>query len=174
MRCASCSRVRGISEVLSISAPLAHGSLLDPLLVIAAGDHALNEDGRNVDLIRVEVAHVHQLLDFGDGDARSHAHHRREIARRLAEDEIAPLVSLEGADDRKVRAQRGLQHILPPIDRPYLFAFGDLRAHASRSVETADAATAGANALRQRPLGVQLYLQLAAQELPLELLVLAD
>src|SRR5207237_7053959 len=55
-----------------------------------------------------------------------------------------------------------------------LLALRDLRSSARRGEETAQACPAGADPLGERALRIQLHLQLAREELALELLVLAD
>src|SRR5262245_31614149 len=77
----------------SIRLRLPHGPPLDALL--ARRDHdALHEDGRRVDRLRVELAHLDELLDLGDRDLPRRRGHRIEVARRLPVDEVAQAVGL--------------------------------------------------------------------------------
>jgi hypothetical protein len=62
---------------------------LDPLLVAAAFEDALDEDPRRVDLVGVELADLDQLLDLGDRDPAGHRGERVEVAGGLAVDEVA-------------------------------------------------------------------------------------
>ena len=102
-------------------------------------------------------------------------HHRVEIARRPAVDEIADAVALPRlARTRSRRASGGSSTYGLPSMTPRLLALGDERAVAGRREEAADAGAAGANPLGERALRHELDLELAAQELALELLVLAD
>ena len=60
------------------------------------------------------------------------------------------------------------------VELAQLLALGDQRAHAGLGEERRDAGAAGADPLGQRPLRVELDLDLAGQILARELLVLAD
>src|SRR5438477_5187766 len=166
-RAAICSRVSGIA-----SGP--HRALLDPLLVVRSLEDALHVHRRDVDGVGIELADFDQVLDLGDGDSCRGAHHRREVPRRLAEYQVAPLVALPGADDRVIGLERLLEDHLAPVDDAALLALCDLRACSGRSEEAAQAGASRADALRQRALRIQLNFELAAEELPLEFLVLAD
>src|SRR5438105_2204351 len=164
-RAAICSRVSGIG--LS-----PHRALLDPLLVVRSLEEALHVDRRDVDGVGVQLAHLDQVLDFRDGDARGGAHHGREVPRGLAEHQVAPLVTLPGAYDGEVGLERLLEDHLASVDHAALLALRDLRTRTCRSEESAQPGATGADALGERPLRIQLHFQLAAEELPLELLVL--
>src|SRR5437764_9715086 len=94
----SCAARAAICSRLSAILRSPHGALLHPFLVAAALEDALHEHRGDVDLVRIELADLDQVLDLGDGDPRRGAHHRREVARGLAELEVAPLVALPGAD----------------------------------------------------------------------------
>ena len=63
-----------------------------------------------MDLVGIERAGLHELFDFRDRDASRGRHHRIEIARGLAIDEIAFGVALPRLDDGKVRGEPGLEH----------------------------------------------------------------
>src|SRR5215471_7177003 len=175
MRWASCSLVKGIGATSRPSLdPLAHGPLLDPLLVVAAQDDALNEDRWDVNLIRIDLAHLHQLLHLGDRHPGCHAHQRRKVAGGLTKDEVSPLVTLEGADDREVGDERRLEHVLPPVDGAGFLPGSDLSPHPGRSVEASNSTAASSYPLGQGALRVELHLELTAEELALELFVLPD
>src|SRR5207237_8719796 len=97
-----------------------------------------------------------------------------EGVRRLAEYVVVPLVALPGADYGLVGLGRLLQDHLLAGDDAALLALRDLRAGTGGGEEAAQAGAAGADALRERALRIQLHLQLLLDELALELLVLAD
>ncbi len=73
--------------------------------------------------------------------------------------EVSGGVSLPGADQRHVRLQRRLNHVLPAIALQRLAAFGEWGARARGSQEAAKACATRTNRLRQVPLGQQLHLQ---------------
>src|SRR6185436_8584229 len=97
-----------------------------------------------------------------------------EVARRPPIYKVAEPIALPRLHERKVGAQRLLEDIAPAIDHPRLFALGDDGAVGRRGEEAFDAGAGGAHALGERALRDELDLDLAAQELPLELLVLPD
>ena len=134
----------------------------------------LHENAWRDDVIRIDGAGLDQVLHFGDGDARGGRHHGIEVARRSPIDQITHAVAFPRLDEGEVGAQRVLEDVGLAVNRPRLLALGDERAVSRRREEAADAGAARPNPLGKRPLGHQLDLDLAAQELALELLVLAD
>ena len=93
------------------------GAELDALLVLRALDDAVDVDARRVDLVGIELAHLHQLLDLGHRHLAAGGDHRVEVARGLAVDEVARLVALPGLDDGEVGADRLLEHVLAAVER---------------------------------------------------------
>src|SRR5215470_10244616 len=150
MRWATCSRVRAMGGLRSGPGP--DGALLDPLLVAGALQHPLDEDAGGVDLVGVDLPHLHQLLALDDGGLRRHGHQRGEVPGGLVEDAVAPAVGLPGADDGEVGAERLLEDVLLAVDGPGLLALGDLGADTGGGEEAADAASAGTDPLSQRAL----------------------
>src|SRR5690606_20840217 len=118
--------------------------------------------------------------------------------------EVAVAVAAQRVHEREVRGDRVLQDELglvgvrpvaaarPDAERAHLLgrarlrdparavvplgeaALGDLRADARAGPEPGDARATGAQLLRERALRRELQLELAREELPLELLVLPD
>ncbi|GCC44544.1 hypothetical protein chiPu_0028512, partial [Chiloscyllium punctatum] len=84
----------------------------DPLLARADLDDAFDEDAGRVDVVRVDLAGRHQMLDLGDGDLRGGRHHRVKVARGLAVDQVAGGVALPGMDDGDVGEQAALHDVL--------------------------------------------------------------
>ena len=125
-------------------------------------------------MVRVELAVGHQLLDLGDAHLARRRRHRVEVARGLAIDEIALVIALPRLDDRQVADDAALHHVGLAVELALFLALGDQGADPGLGEEGRDAGTAGADALGQRPLRVELDLDLAGQVLARELLVLAD
>ena len=101
--------------------------------------------------------------------------HRVEVARGLAEDEVArtcrpsSALTIEVGRECRARARsRGRRTSL------FSLPSATCGADARRRVEAGDARAAGAQPLGERALRSELHLELAGQELALELLVLAD
>src|SRR5689334_3584291 len=106
------SRDQGMSLApLSSSRALAHRALLDALLVIWAVHDALHENSRRVDVVRVDLTGFDEMLDFSDRNLSGGRHHRVEVARGLAIDEIAFAVALPGVDDREIGDDAALHNI---------------------------------------------------------------
>ena len=118
---------------------------LDPLLVARALEDVLHEDARRDDRVGVERARLDELLDLGDRDRGRRRHHRVEVARGAAVDEVAEAVAPERLHEREVGLQRRLEHVVAPVDDARLLALGDDGAVAGRREEAADA--------RRRPRG---------------------
>src|SRR5690606_32571077 len=66
-----------------------HGALLDALFRIRIDHDAVDVDARQVHLVRVDLADLHQLLDLGHANPSRHGTGRIEVARSLAEHQIA-------------------------------------------------------------------------------------
>ena len=120
------------------------------------------------------LAGRHQLLDLGHRDLGSGRHHRVEIARGLAVDQVAGGVALPGVDDGEVGEQAALHDVLLAVEFLHFLAFGDQRADAGLGVEGRDTGAAGADALGQRALRIEFEFQFAGEILLREQLVLAD
>src|SRR3546814_557102 len=126
-----------------------------------------------MDVVRIDCADLDDLLHLGDADLPRHRAGRVEVARGLAEQQVAGLVGLPCLDQRYVGDKRGFQHVMPPVDLACLLALCDYGAVAGGGEERGNPRAAGAQALGKRALGIELKLKLASQELALELLVLA-
>ena len=96
---------------------------------------------------------LHELLDLDDGDLRRRAHHRAEVARRLAEHEVAPACRAFHAWTIAKSAVSGCSstYSRPSITRVSLPS-ATCVPDAGRRVEAADARAAGADALGERAL----------------------
>ena len=101
-------------------------------------------------------------------------HHRIEVARGLAVDEVAFGIALPGVHDREVGDEAGLHDVALAVELALFLALGDVGADAGLGEEGRDAGAAGADALGQRALRVELDLELAGEKLLREQLVLAD
>ena len=125
-------------------------------------------------MIGIDGAGLDDLLHLRDGDTSSGRHHRIEVPRRAPVDQIAEAVALPCLHEREVGPERLLEHVSLAFDDARFLAFGDDRAVRGRREEARDAGAGGPHPLGKRPLRHQLDFDLAAQELALELLVLAD
>ena len=142
-------------------------------------------------LVGIELAGLDQLLDLGDRDPPGHRAERVEVARRRVEDEVA-VRSPAATHEREVRDDASSSTYSRPSNSRVSFcgerdrdrAVGGRSARAGRPRRPAcrrrpGCRTPGCRAARAQPLGQralrhELDLELAAQVLARELLVLAD
>ena len=61
----------------------------------------MHVDAGHMDLVGVKAAQRHDFLDLGHADLAAGGGGSVEVARRLAEDEVARGVGLPGLDDRR-------------------------------------------------------------------------
>ncbi|PAV93074.1 hypothetical protein WR25_07417 [Diploscapter pachys] len=127
-----------------------------------------------VDVIGVEAADRHDLFDLGDADPAGGGHRLVEVARGLAEDQVAALVRLPALDDAEVGADAAFEDIILTVEGLHLLALGHQRADAGLGVEARDARAPCPAAFGERALRTEFHLQLAGEILAFELLVLAD
>ena len=147
---------------------------LNPLLVLLALEDSFDINAGSHDLVGIELTHLHQLLDLGNGDPRRRRHHRIEIARRLAIEEVAPAVALPCLDQREIGLEGMLQDMRTPVEFPHIFFFADDGAVSGGSKESRDAGPTGADALGKGPLGIELQINLALQHHLFQQLVFAN
>src|SRR5580700_11457818 len=69
-----------------------------------------------MDMVRIELAHVHEFLDLRDGDLAGRRAHRVEVHGRVPIDEVTEAVALPCLDDRVVADDRGLEHVQLPAE----------------------------------------------------------
>src|SRR5215475_2682402 len=152
------------------SALLPNGTAFDALLADAHGNDPLNEDARQMDGVRIELAGLDEFLDLGNGDLASHGTERVEVAGALVEDKIAVRVALGCADQPEVADDALLEHVRTAAELPSLLCrrrhghgtvrgvpprqptVGDLRTDAGRRVERGNTAPTGTEALGERAL----------------------
>ena len=147
---------------------------LDALLVVGAQDKVPNIDTWRHDGIRIDVARLDQFLDLGDRDPASSGHHRVEVLRGAVVDKVSETVALPRLDEGEISVKRLLEDVPATVDHPSLLRLRNDSAVAGRCEEAADTGATGAEPLGERPLWHEFHLELIRQELPLELLVLAD
>jgi hypothetical protein len=137
-------------------------------------DDALDENAGRMDVVRIDLAGRHQVLDFGDRDLRGGGHHRVKVPSGLAVDEIAGGIALPGVNDGEIGEQAALHDVFLAVEDLFFLAFGDQRADAGLGVEGRDTRAAGANALGERALRIEFEFEFAGEVLLGEQLVLAD
>src|SRR5579884_3807593 len=156
--------------------PLSRRAVLDDFVLQLDRDmhDALDENAWRMDMVRVDLARLHQMLDFRDRELGGGRHDRVEIAGRLPVDEIALGVALPGVDNGDVGEKAALHQVSLAVELARLLALGDDRADAGPGEKGGNAGAAGADALGERALRIEFELQLAGEILLREQLVLAD
>src|SRR5450759_2111543 len=151
----------------------AHGALLDVFDRVRHVDDAFDVNARRDDVVGIEIARLHQVLDLGDRHLAGGRHHRIEIARGLPIHEIAFGIPHPGVHDREIRDQTALHDVALAVELALFLALGDVGAGTGAGEEGGDAGAAGADALGQRALRIEFDLQLAGEILLGEQFVLA-
>src|SRR5271169_712048 len=153
---------------------LSHRAFFDALGVIRALENSIDENARGVHMIRWKRTGLDEFFYFRDHVVGSRGHHWVEIARCLAEKEVAHAVTLPSLDESKISTQRPLQNEVAAIEFAGFLSLGNHSAIASRRVERGNPSAARAQTFRKRALRIQFYLQFSAQNELLEQLVLAN
>src|SRR3546814_16263799 len=83
-----------------------------------------------------------------------------EVARGLAEQQVARLVRLPALDDRQIGAAAAFEDICLAVEHLGFLALGDLGADAGLGIATGDTRPARADALGKRDLGTEINLSL--------------
>src|SRR3546814_3044171 len=73
------------------------------------------------------------FLDLGDADLCRGRHRLVEVARGLAEDEVAALVGLPSLDDRQIGEDAAFEDIILSVEVFHFLALGDERSEAHTS-----------------------------------------
>src|SRR4029453_4353277 len=126
--------------------------LLDAFAVTGALKDSLHEDSRRMDVIALDLARRHEVLDLGDGASRGGGHHGIEVARRSPVNEITHVVAFPRLDEGIVGTQRRFENVGPAVDDASLLSLGDQRPGAGRREEAANAGATGTHALGKRAL----------------------
>src|ERR1700712_613834 len=117
-RAASCVRVSAMSAP---SVALARRDALDALAAAADLHDALHENARQMHVLGVERAGLHELLDFRDRDLAGHRAQRVEIARRFVKDQVAVPVADAGAHEREIGDDALLERVVASAERAHVF-----------------------------------------------------
>src|SRR5262249_58353408 len=108
----------------------------------------------------------------GNGDLAGSGYPRIEVARGLAVDEVALGVAHPGMHDREVGHEPALHDAGIAVEFALLLSICDLRPGARSREECRNAGAAGADALGERALRIELDLQFAREILLREGLIL--
>src|SRR6185295_1869091 len=89
--------------------PLPHRAELDLLLIGRAEDQPVHVDRRQMNAVGIERADRHDLLDLGNTHLAAGRGRLVEVARGLAEHEVAALVGLPPLDHAQVGENAALE-----------------------------------------------------------------
>src|SRR5262245_59068188 len=117
------------------SARLAHGSVLERVLVLAHFDDAMHVDPREVDVIRIDRAEFAKLVHLRHRGGGRRGHERREIARRAPKAQVAEAIASTGANQREVGRESALEQIRLAVELAHFFPLLDHGAESGWSVE---------------------------------------
>jgi hypothetical protein len=114
-------------------------------------------------LVGLELARLDEVFDLGDRHLAGGGHHRIEVSRGLAVDEIALGIALPGVDDRHISHQAPLHNIILAVEAANLLAVGDDGADTRLGEESGYAGAAGPDALGERALRGEFKLEFAGE-----------
>src|SRR3546814_19155079 len=109
-------------------------------------------DAGQVDAVGVEAADGDDFLDLGDADLCRGRHRLVEVARGLAEDEVAALVGLPPLDDGEVGEDAAFEDIILSVEILHFLAPGNEGADAGLRIEARYARAARTAAFGERAL----------------------
>src|SRR5262249_24313851 len=135
---------------------------------------ALDVDAWRDDVVRIDIAGLHEVLDFRHGDLAGGGHHWIEVARGLAVNEVALGIAHPSMDDREIGDKSALHDVELAVNLALLLALRNLSPGAGPGEERRDAGAAGADTFGQRALRIGLDLQFAREVLLRESLVLSN
>src|SRR5947209_11825870 len=87
---------------------------------------ALDVDARRDDVVGIDIAGLHEVLDFRHGDLACGGHHWIEVARGLAVNEVALGIAHPSMDDREIGDKPALHDVEPAINLALLLALRNL------------------------------------------------
>src|SRR5262249_10614565 len=125
-------------------------------------------------MVGIDVHWLHKVLDFGDGDFAGGGHHRIEVARGLAIDEVALGIAHPGMHNREICGERALHDIALTVELALLLALRYLSPSAGSREECRNAGAARADTLGQRALRIELDLEFIREILLRKRLVLPN
>src|SRR5260370_11287231 len=137
-------------------------------------DQGLHVDPRRNDVVGIDIPRLHKMLDFGDGNFAGGGHHRIEVARGLAIDEVALGIADPGMDDREIGDEAALHDIVCALELALLLALRYLSPGPRSREECRNTGAARADALGQRALRIKLDLEFTREILLRKRLVLPD
>src|SRR5882757_2880279 len=159
--------MRGSFQAKSYSSydAFADGALLDVLHRVRHMHDAFHIDAGRDDVVGIDRARLDQVLDLRHRHLARGRHHRIEVARGLSIDEVALGIAFPRVHDGEVGDDPALEDIARTVDLALLLALGDQGARAGPREEGRNAGTAGADALGERALRIELDLELAREVL---------
>src|SRR6516165_8444695 len=137
-------------------------------------DDPMDENTRGMDRIGVEFPCWHKMLHLRHSQLTGGGHHRIEVPRGFAIDEIAFGIALPGMNDRDVRDDSAFHDISFAIKLADLLAFGNDGPNAGFGEKGRNASAACANPLRQGALRVEFEFEFPGKKLLRKKLILAD
>src|SRR5690625_274996 len=127
-----------------------------------------------MNMLRIKLADFDQLFHLDNSDFPGHCDIRVKIACGLAKNQIAAFVSNISFDQRYIRHDGPLHHILTAIKFTCFLALSYHGASTCSSKECRNTRAPCAQTLCKASLRSTLYLYIPSQILTLDLLVLAD
>jgi hypothetical protein len=119
---------------------------------VLGADHPVDVDAGRADRLGIERAGLDDLLHLGDGAACGRGEDGMEVARPAPVGDVPEAIGAVAADERDVRPQRRLEHVVAVLEAPHLFPRPDLGADPRRGVERRQPRPTRPHAFDQRAL----------------------
>jgi len=129
----------------------------------------MNEDGRSMDLVRIQFTGLSDFFHFGNGDPSATGGVGIEVACCPAIDKVAVQIGLPRLDQRKVGYDAALKDVGLTVEVFVLFAFGNEGADSRPRVEAGNTCPARSHAFSKGSLGTKLDFDFAGEELAFKL-----
>src|SRR5262249_1845286 len=156
------------------SLPCPNRSLFDPSFIPYPSDQMLDEDPGRDDVVRIDLAGLHEELHLRDRDPSGRRHDWIEIASGAMVDEITQPIPFPRSNESEIGTERLFEHIRLPVDDSGFLPFPNDRPIRGRREEPPDASAGSTNPLGKRPLRDQFDLELPGKVLSFELPILAN
>src|SRR5208283_593192 len=160
--------VQAISGFSSSSDALAGGALFDRFCDVRRMDDAMDENAWRMNRVGIDFPGFDEMLDLRHGDLAGCRHHRIEVARRLAINEIAFGIALIGVNNGDIGDKSAFHDIGRAVEFAQFLPLGNECTDTSLCEKRRNTGPACPNSLGERALRVEFEFEFAGEILPLE------
>src|SRR5258708_7782790 len=148
-------------------------SPFDPPLIVTSLKYPMDINTRNMNMVRIQLARLHQMFDFRDGNISCFGHRSGKITGGFSENQVSQRIPFPGFNYRKIGVKGMFHEIGLPIKFPYFFPLSYFSTITSRCKKGGNSHTGHLNSGSQGALGNEVHFQLTTQQMPFKLLIFA-